>query len=111
PLTPELDDPRMVGAVQEYLDSLETGIRPNRQAFLARYQEPAEPLAECLDALEFVHMVGPRLEGPVGGLGRLRRRRLPTWRCHWVIFASSGRSAGAAWASYTRQNNSPLAGA
>jgi len=66
---PELaqDDPRMVGAVQEYLHTLEAGNRPNRQDFLARYPDFAKPLADCLDALEFVHTVGPRLEEPAAG--------------------------------------------
>src|SRR5262249_52482301 len=38
---------------------------PGREEFLARYPAIAGPLAECLEALEFVNAVGPRLEQPV----------------------------------------------
>ncbi len=64
PLTSDLDDPRVVRAVQEYHDELEAGRRPDRQEFLARYPAVAGPLAECIDALNFVHAVGPRLDEP-----------------------------------------------
>ena len=37
PPTPEVDDPRMVHAVQEYLRAIEAGHRPNRQEFLTRH--------------------------------------------------------------------------
>jgi hypothetical protein len=58
------DDPRIIRAVQDYLDTLEAGCKPDRQEFLTRFPTIAGPLAECLDALEFVHTVGPRLEEP-----------------------------------------------
>jgi serine/threonine protein kinase len=61
-MEPDLDDPRLVQAVQEYLQAMETGLRPNRDDFLARYPAIAESLAECLEGLEFVHTFGPRLE-------------------------------------------------
>jgi serine/threonine protein kinase len=54
-LPPSLDDPRVVEALEEYLADLESGQRPNRQAFLARHAEIAEPLAECLDGMEMLH--------------------------------------------------------
>jgi serine/threonine protein kinase len=57
-----LEDPRLVAAVQEYLHALETGQRPSRAAFLGRYPEIAASLAECLDALEFVHHAAPQLD-------------------------------------------------
>jgi len=49
------DDPRLMQAVQEYLDQLEAGRRPDRSDFLRRFPDLAEPLAECLDGLELVH--------------------------------------------------------
>jgi serine/threonine protein kinase len=49
------DDPRLLQAVQEYLDQLEAGHRPNRQDLLRRHPDIAEPLARCLDGLELVH--------------------------------------------------------
>src|SRR5262245_30233129 len=60
-LTPEVDDPRLIPAVQEYLRAMEAGHRPDRQEFLARYPAIAGPLADCLEAMEFVHQFGPRL--------------------------------------------------
>lgn len=61
---PTLDDPRLLQAVREYQGAVEVGRRPNRQEFLGRYADIAGPLAECLEALEFVHVVGSRLEPP-----------------------------------------------
>jgi serine/threonine protein kinase len=61
---PSLDDPRLVRAVQEYLGAMEAGLHPSREEFLARYPELAGSLEDCLEALEFVHAVGPRLEEP-----------------------------------------------
>jgi serine/threonine protein kinase len=62
-----LDDPRVIRAVQEYLAAIEAGQRPDRQEFLARHAALAGALAGCLDALEFVHAVGPRLEESAAG--------------------------------------------
>ena len=61
---PSLDDPRLVRAVQEYLGAMEAGLHPSREEFLARYPDLAGSLEDCLEALEFVHAVGPRLEEP-----------------------------------------------
>jgi serine/threonine protein kinase len=57
------DDPRVIRAVQEYLAAAEAGRKPNRQEFLTLHGEIAGPLAECLDALEFVRAAAPQLEG------------------------------------------------
>jgi eukaryotic-like serine/threonine-protein kinase len=57
----QADDSRLVRVVQEYLAAIESGARPNRAAFLARHADLAGPLAECLDALDFVHHTAPRL--------------------------------------------------
>jgi serine/threonine protein kinase len=61
------DNPEVVRAVREYLKGMEAGQKPNRREFLARYREVADAVAECLDALEFVHAVGPRLDDPARG--------------------------------------------
>jgi serine/threonine protein kinase len=53
--TPDLDDPRVVEALEEYLEATEQGQAPNRQLFLARHPEIAAALAECLDGLEALH--------------------------------------------------------
>src|SRR5262249_19666164 len=56
------DDPRVVSAVEEYVNALEAGERPDRQAFLARHADIADALAGCLDGLDFIYAVGPQLE-------------------------------------------------
>jgi tetratricopeptide (TPR) repeat protein len=56
-----LEDPRVIRAVQEFRAALERGERPDRHALLRRFPELADELAECLDALEFVHTVAPQL--------------------------------------------------
>src|SRR6516162_9383758 len=54
-VSPDVDDPRMVEALEQYLAAVEAGEKPNRQAFLARHAEIAEALAECLDGMEALH--------------------------------------------------------
>jgi serine/threonine protein kinase len=50
-----LEDPRVIAALDEYLAALESGLKPDRQDFLARHSEIAEPLAECLEGMEALH--------------------------------------------------------
>ena len=57
------DDPRVLRAIREYEAAVAAGKRPGRSEFLARHAEVAGPLAECLDALEFLHAAAPRLDG------------------------------------------------
>lgn len=52
---PELDDPRVVAALDEYLAAVESGHKPERQAFLSRHAEIAAALADCLDGLDALH--------------------------------------------------------
>ncbi len=56
-------DARLARALEEYRGLLEAGAAPERAAFLARYPDMAEELAECLSGLEFVHAVAPALSG------------------------------------------------
>ncbi|HEV3255564.1 MAG TPA: serine/threonine-protein kinase [Gemmataceae bacterium] len=68
--SPELDDPRVVAALDEYLAALEAGQKPNRQGFLARHAEVAGPLAECLDGIEALHVAasGPHQTAGTPGM-------------------------------------------
>jgi serine/threonine protein kinase len=59
------DDPRLVRAAQEYLAALESGRRPTRSEFVARYPDLAEQLAPYLDALDMVHASGPSVPRPL----------------------------------------------
>ena len=49
------DDPRVIAALEAYLEDLEAGRPLSRDEFLARHAEIAEPLSQCLAGLEFVH--------------------------------------------------------
>jgi hypothetical protein len=64
-----LEDSGVVRAVQEYLAMLEAGHKPDRQQFLEQYPAIAEGLADCLDALEFVHSAAPQHEPAPAGAG------------------------------------------
>jgi serine/threonine protein kinase len=59
-------DLRLAQALEEYRELLEAGSAPDRGAFLARYPQIADELAECLSALELVHAATPALSG-IGG--------------------------------------------
>src|SRR5262245_59952972 len=50
-----LDDPRLAQVVEAYVAALLAGPRPDRHVFLARHPELTQALAECLDALDFLH--------------------------------------------------------
>src|SRR6516164_573080 len=53
------DDPRVLRAVQQYLDELEAGRRPNRRAFSNRFPDLAEAMTPYLEALDMVHRASP----------------------------------------------------
>ncbi|HTU89245.1 MAG TPA: serine/threonine-protein kinase [Gemmataceae bacterium] len=52
---PELEDPRVVEALDEFLAALEDGHTPERQTFLAQHPEIAAALAECLEGMDVLH--------------------------------------------------------
>jgi eukaryotic-like serine/threonine-protein kinase len=58
------DDPRLVLAVKEFCAELEAGRRPDRQEFLLRFPDLAEPLAQCLAGLELVHKAAVAEKSP-----------------------------------------------
>ena len=59
PQAPE--DPRLTKAMEEFLAELEAGRNPSHEDFLARYPDIASDLAVCLEGIEFVHRIGPRI--------------------------------------------------
>jgi serine/threonine protein kinase len=59
------EDPRVVEAVEKYLEVLETGQVPDRDKFLAQYPEIASVLAECLDGLRFMYRTAPAVQKTV----------------------------------------------
>jgi hypothetical protein len=64
---PDLDDPRVVEALDEYLAALESGHKPERQAFLARHAAIAPALAECLEGMEALHPSSSAAQRPGNG--------------------------------------------
>src|SRR5262249_22379698 len=56
-------------AVQEFVNELEAGARPDRQEFLRRYPDLALTLAQCLDGLELVHRAAIREKPGQSGPG------------------------------------------
>lgn len=58
------DDPRIVQALEEYSAAVRAGRRPNRNEFVSKHADVADELRECLEALEFVHGVGPDVNPP-----------------------------------------------
>jgi serine/threonine protein kinase/Flp pilus assembly protein TadD len=58
------EDPRVVGALEEYLVALEAGAAPDRSTFLARHPDIADALANCLEGLEFIRAAAPQVREP-----------------------------------------------
>jgi serine/threonine protein kinase len=65
---PDLEDPRVVEALDEYLAALESGRAIDRQAFLARYADVAEALAECLEGMDALHQSSSARYGVTNGV-------------------------------------------
>lgn len=63
----QLDDPRVVEALDEYLSALEAGKKPDRQEFLSRHAAIAGALAECLEGMDALHQAGSASQPPAAG--------------------------------------------
>jgi serine/threonine protein kinase len=58
-------DPRLVGALEEYMEALDSGTPPSREEFLDQHPTIAPALKECLSGLEFIQTAGLQFgEGP-----------------------------------------------
>jgi serine/threonine protein kinase len=55
------DDPRVIAALETYLEALRAGHPLSRDEFLAQHTEIAEELGECLSGLEFIQNAAPQL--------------------------------------------------
>ena len=55
---------RLTRAMNEYLEALEAGRRPNREQLLQRYPEVAGELAAALDGIDFIQDAAPHLACP-----------------------------------------------
>jgi serine/threonine protein kinase/tetratricopeptide (TPR) repeat protein len=56
------NDPRVIAALEAYLEALRAGRPWSRADFLTRYADIAEPLAECLSGLEFIEAAAVQLD-------------------------------------------------
>ena len=65
-VAPDRDDPRMVAALEAYLEALRVGRPWSRDEFLAQHAEIAEALGECVSVLEFIQTMGVEPEGSRG---------------------------------------------
>ncbi|HEY8504103.1 MAG TPA: protein kinase [Gemmataceae bacterium] len=77
-LPPDAEDPRVLRAVQEYLEELEAGRRPDRRALADRFPGLAEAIAPYLDALDMVHAAAPLLNESGNGRPPAREEGLPS---------------------------------
>src|SRR5947209_7999698 len=70
------DDARLLQAAREYLAELEAGRQPDRQAYVERHPDLAEPLIECFDGIELAQSLRasavPSAEYPANPLSDFR---------------------------------------
>jgi serine/threonine protein kinase len=59
----DLENPRVLEAVQEYMKRLEAGERPNRLALLSCYPDIAAELSACLHGLSFINSAAAKMNG------------------------------------------------
>jgi serine/threonine protein kinase len=57
------EDPRLISALEMYLEAMRAGHPCSRDEFLARHAEIADALAQCLSGLEFIHVAAAQLVG------------------------------------------------
>lgn len=55
------DDPRVISALEEYLEALSAGRPISHVDFLVQHTEIADALRQCLSGLEFIHAAGMQL--------------------------------------------------
>ena len=56
-----LDDPRLLAAMERYLELIEQGTAPERDRYVERYPEISIQLKICLEGLQFVSQGQPQL--------------------------------------------------
>jgi serine/threonine protein kinase len=61
---PAHDDPRVVAALESYLDRVKAGKRPTRAEWIAEHSDISDVLGECLDGLELVLAAAPGSDSP-----------------------------------------------
>ena len=71
-----IDDPLVVHDVEAYCAALRRGERPDRERLIEKYPSLARDLRECLDGLDLIQRIDPRLvpDEAAGEAGSLPRR-------------------------------------
>jgi serine/threonine protein kinase len=64
------DDPRVLAAIQEYMDAMEAGRRPNRRELLARHPDIASELSACLQGLALIQGAAAEIDRDAGDARR-----------------------------------------
>ena len=93
---------------EEFAARFRRGERPGLQEYIDRCPELADEIRELFPALVEVERV--KEDQPDRPALRNKRRPCRRW-ARWAITGCSARSAGAAWASFTRPSRSPWAAA
>lgn len=106
----DAEDPRLTEAMEKYLAELESGSRPDRKQFLARYVDIAEELAVSLEGIDFIYCVAPQLRDaqcrssektdlfqPLAALGDYRIVRELGRGGMGVVYEAEQLSLGAGW--------------
>jgi serine/threonine protein kinase/Tfp pilus assembly protein PilF len=57
------DDPRVIVALEAYLEAMRAGRPWSRDEFLSRHAEISEALAQCLSGVEFIQAAADQLDG------------------------------------------------
>ena len=99
------DDPRVVAALEAYLEALRGGRGWSRDEFLAQHFEISEVLGQCLSGLEFIQAAAVQLEHSRPFLAGDAAGASPSG-LGLETTGSSARSVVAAWASSTRPSRS-----
>ena len=97
------DDPRVVTALEEYLDALRAGHPWSRDDFLAQHSEIAGALDQCLSGLEFIHAAGAQLDDSQSSSGVHPSDSVPP-ALNWMTIGFSAKWAVEVWGSSTRPN-------
>jgi serine/threonine protein kinase len=62
------EDPRLFAAVQEYVQAVEAGRKPNRRELLERHPDIRDELSACLQGLAFVNSAVARIDETNAGM-------------------------------------------
>jgi hypothetical protein len=98
------DDPRVITALERYLEALRAGLPWSRAEFLSLHADIAEALGECLSGLEFIQAAAAELETNQSPWVRPPGELIPP--SDWETIALFARSGAGGWALCTKPSRS-----